>query len=105
SARCIAAYLYTSAGGGESTTDMAWDGQGVIFENGELLAESKRFTDEPVLTFADIDLERLSRERMRMNTFLGKWLAYLAERGHSVATLRRVDDTVVPMRRMDVLPG
>jgi NAD+ synthase (glutamine-hydrolysing) len=69
SARCIAAYLYTSAGGGESTTDMAWDGQGVIFENGELLAESKRFTDEATLTFADIDLERLSRERMRMNTY------------------------------------
>ena len=69
SARCIAAYLYTSAGGGESTTDLAWDGQGVICENGELLAEAKRFVDAPTLTFADIDLERLSRERMRMNTF------------------------------------
>jgi NAD+ synthase (glutamine-hydrolysing) len=69
SARCIAAYLYTSAGGGESSTDMAWDGQGVICENGELLAEPKRFVDESTLTFADIDLERLSRERMRMNTF------------------------------------
>jgi len=79
SARCIAAYLYTSAGGGESTTDMAWDGQGVIFENGELLAESKRFTDEPVLTFADIDLERLSRERMRMNTFAQSVQRHAAE--------------------------
>ena len=49
--------------------------------------------------------EALISHRMRMNTFLGKWLEYLAERGHSVATLRRVDDTVVPMRRMDVLPG
>lgn len=49
--------------------------------------------------------EALISHRMRMNTFLGKWLDYLAERGHSVATLRRVDDTVVPMRRMDVLPG
>jgi NAD+ synthase (glutamine-hydrolysing) len=79
SARCIAAYLYTSAGGGESTTDMAWDGQGVIFENGELLAESKRFTDEPTLTFADIDLERLSRERMRMNTFAQSVQRHAAE--------------------------
>ncbi|MDR7050924.1 NAD+ synthase (glutamine-hydrolyzing) [Duganella sp. 3397] len=79
SARCIAAYLYTSAGGGESTTDMAWDGQGVIFENGELLAESKRFTDAPVLTFADIDLERLSRERMRMNTFAQSVQRHAAE--------------------------
>ena len=49
--------------------------------------------------------EALISHRMRMNTFLGKWLEYLAERGHSVATLRRVDDTVVPMRRMDVLSG
>lgn len=49
--------------------------------------------------------EALISHRMRMNTFLGKWLDYLAERGHSVATLRRVDDTVVPMRRMDVLPS
>jgi NAD+ synthase (glutamine-hydrolysing) len=79
SARCIAAYLYTSAGGGESTTDMAWDGQGVIFENGELLAESKRFTDEATLTFADIDLERLSRERMRMNTYAQSVQRHAAE--------------------------
>ncbi|WP_296246531.1 DUF1249 domain-containing protein [uncultured Stenotrophomonas sp.] len=49
--------------------------------------------------------EALISHRMRMNTFLGKWLEYLAERGHSVATLRRVDETVVPIRRMDVMPG
>jgi len=69
SARCIAAYLYTSAGSGESTTDMAWDGQALICENGELLAESKRFQDNAQLITADIDLERLSRERMRTTTF------------------------------------
>jgi NAD+ synthase (glutamine-hydrolysing) len=69
SARCLAAYLYTSAGKGESTTDMAWDGQGVIYENGELLAESPRFADKSGLITADIDLERLSRERMRLTTF------------------------------------
>jgi NAD+ synthase (glutamine-hydrolysing) len=79
SARCIAAYLYTSAGGGESTTDLAWDGQGVICENGELLAEPKRFVDEATLTFADIDLERLSRERMRMNTFAQSAQRHAAE--------------------------
>ena len=43
SARCIAAYLYSSAGQGESTTDLAWDGQALIYENGDLLAESERF--------------------------------------------------------------
>jgi NAD+ synthase (glutamine-hydrolysing) len=69
SARCIAAYLYTSAGIGESTTDMAWDGQSLICENGELLTKTGRFIEESHLGFADIDLERLSRERMRQGTF------------------------------------
>ena len=45
SARCLAAYLYSSAGHGESTTDLAWDGQALICENGDLLAESARFAD------------------------------------------------------------
>ncbi|WP_394778852.1 NAD(+) synthase [Undibacterium sp.] len=69
SARCLSAYLYTSAGKGESSTDMAWDGQGLIYENGELLAESERFLDSSHIIYADIDLERLSRERMRQTTF------------------------------------
>ncbi len=69
SARCLAAYLYSSAGRGESTTDMAWDGQALIFENGQLLAESQRFSDESHLITADVDLERVSRERMRQTSF------------------------------------
>ena len=69
SARCLSAYLYSSAGRGESTTDLAWDGQALIYENGELLSESERFSDESHLIFADVDLERLSRERMRTTTF------------------------------------
>ncbi|NVE00584.1 NAD(+) synthase [Massilia sp. BJB1822] len=69
SARCLAAYLYSSAGRGESTTDLAWDGQALIYENGEMLAEAERFQDESHLIFADVDLERLSRERMRTTTF------------------------------------
>lgn len=69
SARCLSAYLYSSAGKGESSTDMAWDGQALICENGELLAESERFLDTSHLLFADIDLDRLSRERMRSTTF------------------------------------
>lgn len=69
SARCLSAYLYSSAGKGESSTDMAWDGQALICENGELLAESERFSDDSHLIHADIDLERLSRERMRTTTF------------------------------------
>jgi NAD+ synthase (glutamine-hydrolysing) len=69
SARCLAAYLYSSAGMGESTTDMAWDGQALIYENGERLAESGRFLDTSHLIYADVDLERLAHERMRTTTF------------------------------------
>ena len=69
SARCMAAYLYAGAGAGESTTDLAWDGQGLICENGNLLAESRRFSTEPQLVCSEIDLERLSQERMRQTSF------------------------------------
>jgi NAD+ synthase (glutamine-hydrolysing) len=69
SARCIAAYLYSGAGEGESTTDLAWDGDALIGEMGNLLAESERFNYQPHLITAEIDLERISMERMRQNTF------------------------------------
>jgi len=69
SARCQAAYLYSSAGIGESTTDLAWDGQALIYEGGEMLAESERFSNRSHLILADADLERMSRERMRQNSF------------------------------------
>jgi NAD+ synthase (glutamine-hydrolysing) len=69
SARCVAAYLYASSGPGESSNDLAWDGHGFVYENGELLAESERYSDKSQLIFADIDLEKLSRERMRQTTF------------------------------------
>ena len=68
SARCLAAYLYSAAGPGESTTDLAWDGHALIYENGNLLAESERFSYDPQLITAEIDLERLSQERMRQTT-------------------------------------
>lgn len=69
SARCLAAYLYSAAGYGESTTDLAWDGHALIYENGELLAESARFADSEQLIFGDVDLERLAQERMRLTSF------------------------------------
>jgi NAD+ synthase (glutamine-hydrolysing) len=69
SARCLAAYLYTSAGLGESTTDMSWDGQSLIYEKGDLLAQSERFLQESHLICADVDLERLSLDRMHTTTF------------------------------------
>jgi len=69
SARCIAAYLYSAAGAGESTTDLAWDGHAMVHENGSLLAESRRFATEPQITFADLDLDRLAADRMRQGSF------------------------------------
>jgi NAD+ synthase (glutamine-hydrolysing) len=69
SGRCIAAYVYCAAGSGESTTDLAWDGQGVIYENATKLAETERFLYRPQLIAADIDLDRLVQDRMRQNSF------------------------------------
>ena len=69
SARCLAAYLYTAAGAGESTTDLAWDGHAMAYENGFLVAESERFRYESQLVLAELDVERLSQERMRQTTF------------------------------------
>ncbi|RDI67336.1 NAD(+) synthase [Nocardia pseudobrasiliensis] len=69
SARYIAAYLYSAAGHGESTTDLAWDGQALVCENGELLAEGERFADHPQLVTADLDLCRLAADRLRMTSF------------------------------------
>lgn len=69
SARCLAGYIYSAAGPGESTTDLAWDGQSVIYENGALLAEGERFPAAAQRTIADIDVGALRAERLRANTF------------------------------------
>ncbi len=69
SARCISAYLYAAAGPGESTTDLAWDGHAMIYENGNLLSESERFCHKSQVIYTDIDLDRLAQDRMRMNSF------------------------------------
>jgi NAD+ synthase (glutamine-hydrolysing) len=69
SSRCLAAYVYAAAGEGESTTDLAWDGQTMIYENGVLLAESERFPKGERMSIADVDTELLRAERLRMGTF------------------------------------
>ena len=69
SMRCLAAYVYAAAGAGESTTDLAWDGQTSIHENGVMLAEGERFAPGEVLTAADVDLDLLRLERAAMGTF------------------------------------
>jgi NAD+ synthase (glutamine-hydrolysing) len=69
SSRCLAAYIYAAAGEGESTTDLAWDGQTMVWENGVLLATSERFPKGERRSVADVDLELLRAERLRMGTF------------------------------------
>lgn len=87
SGRCIAAYLYAAAGPGESTTDLAWDGHALVYENAELIAESERFSSEEGFLVADLDLERLVQERMRVTTFNDSIRDHLEE----LRGLRRVE--------------
>ncbi len=101
SAKCLAAYLYSAAGPGESTTDLAWDGHAIVYENNHLLAEAERFADRGQVITADLDLERLLQERMRSTSF-NDALEDVADRAR---TIRRVPfefhpPTVeVPLRR------
>ncbi|BBZ40550.1 NAD(+) synthase [Mycobacterium conspicuum] len=69
SSRCLAAYVYAAAGEGESTTDLSWDGQTMIWENGVQLAASERFPRGERRSVADVDTELLRSERLRMGTF------------------------------------
>ena len=92
SARTAAAYIYAASGPGESTTDLAWDGQAMIHELGELLAISARFAREPGLVYADIDLARLRQERMRVGTFNDCAAAH----GHPETRFRRVPFALQP---------
>jgi NAD+ synthase (glutamine-hydrolysing) len=98
SARCLAAYVYAAAGTGESTTDVAWDGQVMIFENGTELAEAERFPADAQKVMADIDLDLLRQERMRMGTFDDN------RRTHAARTdaFRRVSFRLDPPREADL---
>lgn len=69
SSRCLATYVYAAAGQGESTTDLSWDGQTMVYEHGELLGETDRFPDGPRRTVVDTDLDRSRLERLRTGTF------------------------------------
>ncbi|WP_405725516.1 NAD(+) synthase [Anaerotignum sp.] len=70
SASCMASYVYVSCGIGESTQDAVFSGHSMICENGELFAETDRFSQENQLVYADIDLDILTNERRRHTTFL-----------------------------------
>ncbi len=69
SLRCLAAHVFAAAGEGESTTDLAWDGQTMVYELGDLLGESERFPEGARRTVVDVDLDRLRQERLRVGSF------------------------------------
>jgi NAD+ synthase (glutamine-hydrolysing) len=92
SARTLSAYIYTAAGQGESTTDMAWDGQAIIYENGDFLAESERYPLDDHLIAADVDLDRLRADRTERSSW-GDSIHDLRER---LRQLRRVEFELRP---------
>jgi NAD+ synthase (glutamine-hydrolysing) len=95
SARTIAGYVFTAAGFGESTTDLAWDGQALICENGDLLAEAKRFADEEQLIFADIDLDRLLSDRSSTSSYGDS----IHDHRRKLARMRRIEFDLGVARR------
>src|SRR3989441_8704890 len=101
SGKCIAAYLYSAAGPGESTTDLAWDGHALIYENNDLLAEAERFADSEQLITGDIDLERLLQDRMRTTSFSDS----VSDCRERLQTMRRISfefsvpESEVPLQR------
>lgn len=98
SGRCVAAYLYSAAGPGESTTDLAWDGHALVYEAGDLLAESERFAEGEQVLLADVDLDRIVQERTRATTFHDDADAH-RER---VTAFRRVPFALAPPRGAEV---
>ena len=92
SARTLSAYLYTAAGAGESTTDLAWDGQALIYENGDCLAESERYPLEDRLITADVDLDRLKADR----TETSSWGDAIHDHRHHLRRLRPVEFKFAP---------
>ena len=92
SARCLAAYVYAAAGEGESTTDLAWDGQTMIWENGVCLTQSERFPKGERTAIADVDLELLRSERLRMGTFDDNRIHH----GITAESFRRVEFALDP---------
>jgi NAD+ synthase (glutamine-hydrolysing) len=83
SLRCVAGHVLSAAGPGESTTDLAWDGQGLVHELGRTIAEGERFATEPQVLLADLDIERIVQERLRLTTFNDA-------RAHHAVSARRV---------------
>ncbi len=99
SARAMAAYVFAASGWGESTTDLAWDGQATIHELGAKLAEGERFALESHLTVADIDVERIGQERLRTGTFADTARRELGEHNTHTAVFKAREDAATDLLR------
>ena len=97
SARQIAAYIYSSAGEGESTQDLVFGGDNIIVENGTVLARAKRF--ETGAVYADLDIHRLSHERRRMSTYQGE-----NPREHQILSVHMEEEETFLERRFSARP-
>ena len=109
SSRAIAAYVFTAAGWGESTTDLAWDGQASIHEMGACLASGERFSMESHLTIADVDVERIGLERLRTGTFADCAKAELDDDGEypipfNARETGEASDLIRPLDRFPFVP-
>ncbi|MFZ2031334.1 MAG: NAD(+) synthase [Vitreimonas sp.] len=107
SRRCTAAYLLAASGRGESTTDVAWDGQVIAYEMGERIAEGERFARDPQLVIADIDVGRIAQERRRLSSFrdaAARVKKKLIKWGHITFELNAPQGALPLKRAIDRLP-
>ena len=107
SRRCTAAYVFAAAGRGESTTDLAWDGQIVAYEMGELVAAGERFARDPKLIVTDIDVGRIAQERRRLSNFrdaAARRKEELVQWGHIPFELNAPEGELRLRRKLDRFP-
>lgn len=107
SRRAVAAYVFAASGRGESTTDVAWDGQVIAYEMGEKIAEGERFARDPKLMIADIDVERIAAERRRLSNFrqaAAREKERLIKWGHITFALDAPQGDLPLQRKLDRLP-
>ena len=109
SARCIAAYVYASCGYGESTTDLVFGGNAVIAENGKIIAEGERFTTQPQLSVADIDIAALENERRVNGSFADSMVQFGTQFEHVAMTVAGTidyerEELLRPVRRLPFVP-
>jgi NAD+ synthase (glutamine-hydrolysing) len=107
SRRCTAAYVFAASGRGESTTDLAWDGQIVAYEMGEKLAEGERFARTPRLVITDVDVGRIAQERRRLSNFrdaIGRHREAIAGFRHIRFSLAAPDGALPLKRKIDRFP-